>query len=90
MNEGCAARHQDVKEDLLVLSASRLKQWLFGGDLARVGAAVQCRLAQLRSESCASVLLSKDKSPLENMHCSKMFELVGQARCCLPACVLFR
>ncbi|CAJ1331698.1 unnamed protein product [Effrenium voratum] len=22
-----------------------------------------------------------DKSPLENMHCSKMFELVGQARC---------
>ena len=25
--------------------------------------------------------VAKDKSPLENMHCSKMFELVGQARC---------
>ena len=33
------------------------------------------------SDSC--LLLAKDKSPLENMHCSKMFELVGQARCVL-------
>ena len=36
------------------------------------------------SDSCLLLLLlAKDKSPLENMHCSKMFELVGQARCVL-------